>query len=132
MSALKPFGDVILSAPTRPNERQVANHPSLKPQAFLRQIVRAVLPLGEGVVLDPFAGSGSTLAAASAVGYDSVGVELDSRYVTLARKAIPKLAALEVTERSAKRDTQNPTQSRAKSRKGATPTQPLLAIVSRR
>src|SRR5439155_12526719 len=65
----RPFGDVIRSAPTRKNERSLAPHPSLKPQAFLRQVVRALLPLGEGVVLDPFAGAGSTLAAAEAVGY---------------------------------------------------------------
>jgi len=59
-----PFGDVIKSHPTGKRERELVNHPSLKPQAFLRQVVRAVLPLGDGVVLDPFAGSGSTLAAA--------------------------------------------------------------------
>lgn len=94
VSPERPFGDVIQSQPTRPSERAIAPHPSLKPQAFLRQIVRGVLPLGEGVVLDPFAGSGSTLAAARAVGYDSVGVELDPEYVTVARSAIPKLAAL--------------------------------------
>jgi DNA modification methylase len=89
--ARKPFGDVILSAPTRKNEREVAQHPSLKPQGFLRQVVRAVLPLGEGVVLDPFAGAGSTLAAAEAVGYLSVGVEKDRHYFDIARNAIPKL-----------------------------------------
>lgn len=88
-----PFGDVVRSRPTRPEERALANHPSLKPQAFLRQIVRASLPLGEGVVLDPFAGSGSTLAAANAVGYASVGVELDKDFFKLARSAIPKLSA---------------------------------------
>ena len=88
----KPFGDVIPSAPTRRAERAVASHPSLKPQAFLRQIVRAALPLGEGVVLDPFAGSGSTLAAAEAVGYSSIGLENDSEYFDLACGAIPKLA----------------------------------------
>ena len=53
----QPFGDVIASSPTRAGERAIAPHPSLKPQAFMRQIVRAVLPLGEGVVLDPFAGA---------------------------------------------------------------------------
>jgi len=57
-------------------------------------VVRAVLPLGEGVVLDPFAGSGSTLAAAEAVGYESIGVELDPQYVEMARRAIPALAEL--------------------------------------
>ena len=94
ISATKPFGDVIESAPTRAAERKLANHPSLKPQVFLRKVVRGVLPLGEGVVLDPFAGSGSTLAAAEAVGYRSVGVERDKAYFDLAAQAIPRLAAL--------------------------------------
>ncbi|MGN7799290.1 DNA-methyltransferase [Leifsonia sp. 22587] len=94
ISAERPFGDVIQSAPTHAKERKLANHPSLKPQAFLRQVVRAILPLGEGTVLDPFAGSGSTLAAAEAVGYQSVGVELDPTYADLAARSIPLLAAL--------------------------------------
>jgi len=91
----QPFGDVIRSLPTRPQERALANHPSLKPQAFMRQVVRAMLPLGEGVVLDPFAGSGSTLAAAEAVGYSSRGVEIDPTYAALAAAAIPRLARYE-------------------------------------
>ena len=69
----------------------LAPHPSLKPQAFLRTLVRAVLPLGEGVVLDPFAGAGSTLAAAEALGYQSIGIEQDERYFAMAKEAIPKL-----------------------------------------
>jgi site-specific DNA-methyltransferase (adenine-specific) len=93
--ANKPFGDVIASAPTRKNEKLLASHPSLKPQAFMRQVVHAALPLGEGVILDPFAGAGSTLAAAEAVGYASIGVEKDPEFFTLACESIPKLAALE-------------------------------------
>jgi DNA modification methylase len=96
VSSTKPFGDVIESSPTRAVERKLANHPSLKPQAFLRKVVRGVLPLGQGVVLDPFAGSGSTLAAAQAVGYQSIGIERDKSYFDLAAQAIPKLAALRV------------------------------------
>ena len=95
ISPEKPFGDVIVSHPTRSNERAIAPHPSLKPHSFLRQVVRAMLPLGEGIVLDPFAGSGSTLAAAEALGYRSIGIELDPEYVQLAKSAIPKLAGLE-------------------------------------
>ena len=95
-SAEKPFGDVIRSSPTRPSERKLAPHPSLKPQAFMRELVRAVLPLGEGVVLDPFAGAGSTLAAAEAVGYESIGIEKDRHYFDIACRAIPKLAALRI------------------------------------
>jgi DNA modification methylase len=92
----KPFGDVIVSHPTRASERRIAPHPSLKPQSFLRKIVRAVLPLGEGTVLDPFTGSGSTLAAALAVGYRGIGVEVDSRYIEMAHKAMRPLARLAV------------------------------------
>ncbi len=89
----RPFGDVIPSSPTHKSERALAPHPSLKPQDFLRVVVRGVLPLGEGVVVDPFAGAGSTLAAAEAVGYESIGVEKDVHFFDLARKAISKLAA---------------------------------------
>jgi DNA modification methylase len=93
-SSERPFGDVISSSPTPQRERKIAAHPSLKPQAFLRKVVRAALPLGEGVVLDPFAGSGSTLAAANAIGYQSIGVESDARYVSVATRAIAKLGSL--------------------------------------
>ncbi len=92
----RPFGDVIQSSPTSKRERTLAPHPSLKPQAFIRQVVRAVLPLGEGIVLDPFAGAGSTLAAAQAVGYQSVGIEKDPTYFRLGCQAIPRLANLPV------------------------------------
>ncbi|MGQ0542343.1 MAG: DNA-methyltransferase, partial [Blastocatellia bacterium] len=90
----KPFADVIESSPTGKNERAIAPHPSLKPQAFMRQIVRAVLPLGEGVVVDPFAGAGSTLAAAEAIGYQSIGIEKDDHFFKVACDAIPALALL--------------------------------------
>lgn len=92
-SAERPFGDVIQSAPTGVKERTLANHPSLKPQAFLRTIVRAALPFDGGVVLDPFAGSGSTLAAANALGLTSIGLERDETYYSLAKEAIPRLSA---------------------------------------
>jgi DNA modification methylase len=88
----KPFGDVMPSAPTRAAERRLAPHPSLKPQAFLRELVRAVLPLGKGIILDPFAGAGSTLAAAEAVGYESIGVEKDEHFFDMACEVVPKLA----------------------------------------
>jgi len=96
----KPFGDVIPSAPTRKNERSLAPHPSLKPQDFLRQVVRGVLPLGEGTVLDPFAGAGSTLAAAEWLGYSSVGIENDPLYFDMACEAIPRLVRFRPNGRS--------------------------------
>lgn len=95
----EPFKDVIQCSPTRGIEKQIAPHPSLKPQRFLRQIVRAVLPLGLGIIYDPFAGSGSTLAAAESFGFHSIGTDRDPEYFDLARKAFPKLSALPVRER---------------------------------
>jgi DNA modification methylase len=47
-----------------------------------------------GIVCDPFAGSGSTLAAANAVGYQSIGIEKDPEFIEMARVAIPKLSRL--------------------------------------
>jgi hypothetical protein len=60
----------------------------------MRILVRALLPLGEGTLLDPFMGSGSTIAAAEATGYSSIGIELDGDYFRLAERSIPRLAAL--------------------------------------
>lgn len=91
-SSDKPFGDVIPSSPTRKSERAMAPHPSLKPQQFLRTLVRGVLPLGQGTVLDPFCGAGSTLAAAEAVGYTSIGIEKDPLYFEMAKRSLPNLA----------------------------------------
>jgi DNA modification methylase len=56
------------------------------------------LPLGSGIVYDPFAGSGSTLAAAQAVGYHAVGTERDAKYYRMGCKAVTGLAALKVKE----------------------------------
>src|SRR5271157_1127461 len=94
LSADKPLPDAIPSGRTPKREEAIADHPCLKPQHFMRILVRSLLPLGEGTILDPFLGAGSTVAAAQAVGYDAIGVELDTEYFAMAQKAIPRLAAL--------------------------------------
>src|SRR5437016_9804826 len=96
ISQTEPFKDLIQSSPARGREREIGPHPSLKPQQFLRQIVRAALPLGEGTILDPFMGSGSTIAAATACKLKSIGLETRAEYFSMAESAIPQLAALEV------------------------------------
>ena len=90
----KPLPDVIPSFKTPAREREIADHPSLKPQHLLRIFIRALLPLGTGVILDPFMGSGSTIAAAQCLGIESIGIELDQKFFELAKQAIPQLAAL--------------------------------------
>src|SRR2546423_11511948 len=59
LSTDKPLPDAIPSGRTPKREEAISNHPCLKPQHFMRIIVRALLPLGEGSLLDPFMGSGS-------------------------------------------------------------------------
>jgi len=99
ISGEEPFKDVIACSPTRGREKEIAPHPSLKPQRFMRQVVRASLPLGIGIVYDPFAGSSSTLAAAEAVGYHSIGTDRDAGYYGLAHSAFGPLSTLQVGER---------------------------------
>jgi site-specific DNA-methyltransferase (adenine-specific) len=90
----RPLPEGIPSGRTPPAEEAISSHPCLKPQHFLRIVVRSLLPLGEGIILDPFLGSGSTVAAACAVGYRSIGVEIDASYFASAATSIPKLARL--------------------------------------
>jgi len=101
VSATEPFRDLIYAGVARGRERQLASHPSLKPQHLMRQLTRAALPLGDGVILDPFMGSGSTIAAATACGLSSIGLERDAGFYALAERAIPEVAALTIKIASA-------------------------------
>lgn len=98
-----PFSDVISSEKTPAQERKIANHPSLKPQSLLRQLVWSVLPLGEGILLDPFMGSGSTLAAADSLQLSAIGIERYEEYFEMSRNAIPALAKLPANKDSSQR-----------------------------
>jgi len=91
-----PFNDLIMSERTPKSERGIASHPSLKPQSFLRELVYSVLPLGKGIILDPFMGSGSTIAAAEALGLPSIGVEKHQAYFEMARSAVSRLSLVRV------------------------------------
>lgn len=63
------------------------HHPTVKPIALMRYLVRMVTPKG-GVVLDPFTGSGSTGCAAVLEGCDFVGMDITPEYVEIAQKRI--------------------------------------------
>jgi site-specific DNA-methyltransferase (adenine-specific) len=91
-----PFSDLITSGRTPKQEKDIADHPSLKPQALLRELVSAVLPLQKGIILDPFMGSGSTVAAAEAMNLVAIGVEKRAAYYELAKKSIRPLSLLTV------------------------------------
>jgi DNA modification methylase len=94
ISDVEPFKDVIQCSPTRSPEKDIAPHPSLKPQRFMRKLVRAALPLGVGIIFDPFAGSGATLAAAEAVGLRAIGTDSDQEYFAMAKQAFRALSSM--------------------------------------
>lgn len=62
-------------------------HPTVKPVALMRYLVRLVTPPG-GLVLDPFLGSGTTGIAAALEGFDFVGVEQSAEYAEIAKARI--------------------------------------------
>ena len=63
------------------------NHPTVKPTELMRWLCRLVTPAG-GLVLDPFAGSGSTGRGAIAEGMQFIGIELDPHYAAIAEARI--------------------------------------------
>jgi SAM-dependent methyltransferase len=72
----------------RPKVGGVA-HPTTKPLALMRWLVRLVTPPG-GLVLDPFAGSGTTLEAAVIEGFRAVGIEQEADYLPLIKARLSK------------------------------------------
>jgi site-specific DNA-methyltransferase (adenine-specific) len=67
------------------------SHPTVKPLSLMRHLIKLVTPEG-GVVLDPFAGSGTTLEAAALEGFDSIGVEMTGEYIPLIEARIARAA----------------------------------------
>jgi len=66
------------------NRGEGNNHPTVKPQALMRWLVRLVCP-ADGVVLDPFMGSGTTGVVCAAEGFAFMGFERDQAYFDIAR-----------------------------------------------
>lgn len=75
----------------RPNVDGV-QHPTVKPLAIMRWMLRLVTPPG-GTVLDPFAGSGTTIEAALIEGFNPIGIEMEPDYLPLIQQRIDRQAA---------------------------------------
>ncbi len=78
-----------------PNTNRSAqnHHPTVKPTDLMRYLCKLVTPPG-GHIIDPFAGSGSTLKAAELEGFKATGIELDAEYIGIARRRIASDAPL--------------------------------------
>jgi site-specific DNA-methyltransferase (adenine-specific) len=107
---LKGVGDYIHSLPTKakgtptrcadvvevaPRANAGAeDHPAPYPPALAEWCVRLIGPPG-GVVLDPFAGSGSTLVAAVALGRPAIGIEKEERFCEIAARRLDALSIID-------------------------------------
>jgi len=74
--------DYIESGVTPASEKRHGKHPTQKPLAVMRHFIETLTNPGD-TVLDPFAGSGSTLVAAAELGRAPLGIELDQAYCDL-------------------------------------------------
>jgi DNA modification methylase len=81
----------------RPARIRANHHPTIKPSAVMRWLTRLLVPPG-GLVLDPFAGSGSTGVAAMLEGRQFLGIEREREYVQVARARLTHWAAVAVQE----------------------------------
>jgi DNA modification methylase len=85
------MGNGIGGQPDQQRENNRNHHPTVKPTDLMRYLCRLVTAPG-GLVLDPFAGSGSTGKAAVLEGFRFVGIEREAEYVEIARARIDAVA----------------------------------------
>jgi site-specific DNA-methyltransferase (adenine-specific) len=71
----------------REDGKRANTHPTVKPLSLMRYLVKMVTPK-DGLVLDPFAGSGSTLIAAVQEGMKFIGIERETEYVQIAERRV--------------------------------------------
>lgn len=86
------FQSNILEGYSARRAEQFNLHTTVKPLPLIEKLVEMLLPPGEGnVVLDPFAGSGTTLVAAARQGRDFIGIELVPEYVEIIHQRLRDL-----------------------------------------
>lgn len=71
-------------------DRAGSNHPTVKPIALMQNLIRHITPPG-GIVLDPFAGSGTTAEAARREGFDCILMEAETEYVEFLERRFPEI-----------------------------------------
>lgn len=74
---------------------QANNHPTVKPLSLMRYILKLLAPPGNPIMLDPFAGSGSTLCASKQLGIRHIGIELEKEYCDIAQKRLDHIQEFE-------------------------------------
>ena len=75
---------------TDPYAKRMAynNHPTIKPIALMEYLIKLIMPPKDGLILDPFAGSGTTIIAAKRLGHSAIGIEKEPEYAEIATKRL--------------------------------------------
>lgn len=77
-------GDVLIEMS---NDTNGSCHPAQKPENLMRRLIRAACP-EDGIILDPWCGSGTTLRAAKDLGYRAIGIEQKEEYCEVAAERL--------------------------------------------
>ncbi len=83
------FNKFFYCAKASTKERNGSNHPTVKPLSLMRYLCRLVTP-PSGVILDPFAGSGTTLEAAKLEGFSCIAIEKEISYLAAIEQRLTK------------------------------------------
>ena len=75
-------------------EEAKLGHPAMFPLMLVERLIETLLPVDGRIILDPFAGSGSTIVAAERMGKQGVGLELSPEYAALAERRLREIAAV--------------------------------------
>lgn len=70
------------------NSPKQNSHPTVKPIKLMEYLIKLVMPPSNGLLLDPFAGSGSTIVAANRLGFEAIGIEMNEEYANIARARV--------------------------------------------
>jgi DNA modification methylase len=73
-------------------------HPTVKPLKLMEYLIKLVMPPKDGILLDPFSGSGTTILAAKRLGFEAIGIEKSEEYCTIARARLVHLEKNEEPE----------------------------------
>lgn len=83
------FQSNILEGFSKGQDEKFDEHCTIKPVSLIRRLIELFLPqCGNHVVLDPFAGTGTTLFAALELGHEAIGIEIEERYCSIIRKRL--------------------------------------------
>lgn len=87
----------ILACRWYPEHMRKTTHPAEKPVELIRRLIRLVTP-EDGVVLDPFLGSGTTAVAAILEGRSFIGMEREKEYVEMAKRRLSAIGCEQVVK----------------------------------